>query len=47
MDGSLLTVAVPSNGKGFYRVVDKIVHGVVIVEHEVNISYDPKTIDTG
>jgi hypothetical protein len=46
-DGSQLTVAVPPNGRGFYRITDKSVQGVAIVEHEVNISYVSKTPDTG
>jgi hypothetical protein len=46
-DGSpLISLPVINNGKGFYRVVEKIVNGVHIIEHEVNISYVTESNDS-
>jgi hypothetical protein len=47
-DGSpLISLLVKHDAsKGFYRVVEKIVNGVKIIEHEVNISYVFESNDT-
>jgi len=49
LDGSpLISLLVnENNSKGFYRITEKLVNGVTIIEHEVNISYVVETTDTG